>query len=307
MDKAIFTDIIAALDDTIYSCFSNTTQYWGEHREGPFYSHFDWHSSVHGHWAYMKLSRICGRQDHPKTLEILGRLTRQGSLSNERDYLRANPSFELPYGQAWLLLLLKELKYWIATDSDSSIEISQIIDELSNETLLRVVEWLENGMLPDGPNHTFIGSHNSWTMSYFLLKKSTLSLSDQRMFQLDNKFAAAVPKMTNATFPHDFHSPLALAEVLRGTNTTAPMSISSICRPAKIEFSNCHSPGLVLTTYWPMAARAGKTRDVEAMQQLIDHLRVFMQSVDWKGDFMLTTHWVPQFLFFAVWLAMGEP
>jgi hypothetical protein len=41
--------------------------------------------------------------------------------------------------------------------------------------------------------------------------------------------------------------------------------------------------GLVVTYYW----------------QITD--------ADWMNDFRLTTHWVQQFIFFAVSLALGQP
>ena len=67
-----------------------------------------------------------------------------------------------------------------------------------------------------------------------------------------------------------------------------------------------HDLGLVVTSYWPLAASAGRG-DSGARHRLMELLDAFMSSVDWCGDFMLTSHWVPQFLFMALWLACGRP
>jgi len=76
-----------------------------------FASCFDWHSSVHNHWA---LLRLRGRLDDPELRARADRalaasLTAERAAAEER-HLRAHPSFERPYGLAWLLLLCAELR-----------------------------------------------------------------------------------------------------------------------------------------------------------------------------------------------------
>ncbi|MFH8571906.1 DUF2891 domain-containing protein [Streptomyces sp. NPDC017993] len=76
-----------------------------------FYGSYDWHSSVHMHWLLVRLLRRCpDRVDHERITEVLdGHLT-PAHLAAEAAYLRAHPSFERPYGWAWLLALTAECR-----------------------------------------------------------------------------------------------------------------------------------------------------------------------------------------------------
>ena len=80
-----------------------------------FHGSFDWHSSVHGHWALARLARL-----HPEATfvaaarERLARSLTTASLRAEIEYLRApgRGGFERPYGLAWVLKLAAELAAW---------------------------------------------------------------------------------------------------------------------------------------------------------------------------------------------------
>lgn len=78
-----------------------------------FHGHFDWHSSVHGHWTLVRLLKSF--PDHPRAAELRDvletRFTASG-LQAEADYLRAEKSFERMYGWAWALRLGLELRTW---------------------------------------------------------------------------------------------------------------------------------------------------------------------------------------------------
>lgn len=74
-----------------------------------FFGSFDWHSSVHMHWLLVRVLRL-----HPMLPEN-GRIAAAldahltaPALETELAYLRASPTFERPYGWAWLLELQAE-------------------------------------------------------------------------------------------------------------------------------------------------------------------------------------------------------
>ena len=60
-----------------------------------------------------------------------------------------------------------------------------------------------------------------------------------------------------------------------------------------------------MTSYWPYAAAVGRG-EISHKDMLVSNLNNFMAEVEWQNDFALTTHWVPQFVFFTVWLACGQ-
>ncbi|MFF8095031.1 DUF2891 domain-containing protein [Streptomyces sp. NPDC016675] len=79
-----------------------------------FYGAYDWHSSVHMHWLLVRLLR---RHGGPPALpgtgpavDVLDRHLTPENLAVEAAYLRARPSFERPYGWAWLLALAAECR-----------------------------------------------------------------------------------------------------------------------------------------------------------------------------------------------------
>ena len=78
-----------------------------------FFGCFDWHSAVHGHWALVRGLRLF--PDHPQGTEIVESIDRRltdRAVAREVASFEANPSFEEPYGWAWLLRLAAELHLW---------------------------------------------------------------------------------------------------------------------------------------------------------------------------------------------------
>lgn len=75
-----------------------------------FFGSFDWHSAVHGHWALVRLLRLHPGEPWTRDLRIAlaGSFTAEG-VEGELAYLSARPSYEMPYGIAWLLQLDAEL------------------------------------------------------------------------------------------------------------------------------------------------------------------------------------------------------
>ncbi|MDG9722936.1 DUF2891 domain-containing protein [Streptomyces sp. DH41] len=79
-----------------------------------FYGAYDWHSSVHMHWLLVRLLRRHGGTpvlpDTGPAVDVLDRHLTPGNLAVEAAYLRDRPSFERPYGWAWLLALTAECR-----------------------------------------------------------------------------------------------------------------------------------------------------------------------------------------------------
>jgi len=76
-----------------------------------FYGCYDWHSAVHGHWQVVRALRCY--PDAPFVAAAQAALERSFTAANiatEVAYGQARPSFEMPYGMAWLLQLMTELR-----------------------------------------------------------------------------------------------------------------------------------------------------------------------------------------------------
>lgn len=74
-----------------------------------FFGSYDWHSAVHMHWTLARVLRLYPTA--PIAADIARALDSHLSsdaLDAELAYLKANPTFERPYGWAWLLKLQTE-------------------------------------------------------------------------------------------------------------------------------------------------------------------------------------------------------
>ncbi|WP_086730587.1 DUF2891 domain-containing protein [Streptomyces carpinensis] len=79
-----------------------------------FYGAYDWHSSVHMHWLLVRLLRRHGGTpaftDTEPVVAVLDRHLTPENIATEAAYLLDRPSFERPYGWAWLVALAAECR-----------------------------------------------------------------------------------------------------------------------------------------------------------------------------------------------------
>jgi hypothetical protein len=69
-----------------------------------FYGSYDWHSAVHMHWLLARVFR-----HHSGVGALLDRHLTPANMAAELAYFKAHPTFERPYGWAWLIELQAEL------------------------------------------------------------------------------------------------------------------------------------------------------------------------------------------------------
>src|SRR6266513_4786120 len=85
-----------------------------------FYGCYDWHSSVHGHWLLVRLSRLFPNAPFASDARrAVAQSLTSANIAQEVQYVNAEgrTSFERPYGLAWLLQLAADLKEWDDPDS----------------------------------------------------------------------------------------------------------------------------------------------------------------------------------------------
>ena len=107
-----------------------------------FYGCFDWHSSVHGHWLLVRLSRLFPQAPFAAhARRALGRSLTPANIAQEVTYLAAagRTDFERPYGLAWLLQLVVELKEW---DDPDARRWSATLVPLEQAITARLAAWL---------------------------------------------------------------------------------------------------------------------------------------------------------------------
>src|SRR5450631_1539252 len=107
-----------------------------------FFGCYDWHSSVHGHWLLVRLVREFPDAPFAKPArEALRKSLTADNLKQEAAYLRekGRVNFERPYGLAWLLQLIAELREW---DDPDTKEMLASLRPLEDAALERLKTWL---------------------------------------------------------------------------------------------------------------------------------------------------------------------
>jgi hypothetical protein len=182
-----------------------------------FYGCYDWHSSVHGHWLLARLARTFPEAPFAKPArEALRKSLTAENLKQEAAYLRetGRANFERPYGLAWLLQLVAELREW---DDPQAREMLANLQPLEEAALERLKVWL-----PKLSHPVRIGEHAQTAFALGLMldyaratkneKFANLLLEQARKFYLADKNCP----MAYEPSGEDFLSPcLAEADVMR--------------------------------------------------------------------------------------------
>jgi len=106
-----------------------------------FASCFDWHSSVHNHWALVRLRPHLAGADRDAADRALAASITPARAVSEARHLATDRSFELPYGLAWLLTLAGELR--VAGDP-----LAAVLVELERLARDRLVGWADRLPVP---------------------------------------------------------------------------------------------------------------------------------------------------------------
>src|SRR3984893_1316874 len=187
-----------------------------------FYGCYDWHSSVHGHWLLARLVRIFPEATFaPSAREALRKSLTAEHIAQEAAYLRAEgrASFERPYGLAWLLRLVAELREW---DDPEAQQMAANLHPLEQAVLERLKDWL-----PKLSHPVRIGEHDQTAFALGLMldyardtgdgKLADLVGSKARQFYLSDKNCPLAYEPSG----EDFLSPcLGEADMMRRVLTT---------------------------------------------------------------------------------------
>ncbi len=144
-----------------------------------FYGCYDWHSSVHGHWLLVRLVRTFPDAPFvPVAREALRQSLTAENIAQEAAYLRGEgrTSFERPYGLAWLLQLVSELREW---DDPQAKEMASNLHPLETVVLERLNNWL-----PKLSHPVRIGEHDQTAFALGLMLDYAHGNSDQKFAEL---------------------------------------------------------------------------------------------------------------------------
>ena len=196
-----------------------------------FYGCFDWHSAVHGHWLLVRLLRV-GPQEgawRDEAYSKLGQSFAPNNIAGEiANFARpARGSWERPYGLAWYLQLMAELREWAAQSPDPQAQIwLERLEPLEQDIADSLKVWLPKLAYP-----IRLGTHNQSAFAFGLMLDWARVAGDSEMEALIIERALAFHKndvncpLAYEPSGEDFLSPCLMeADLMRRVMTQADFS-----------------------------------------------------------------------------------
>lgn len=279
-----------------------------------FHGSFDWHSSVHMQWSLVRLLTSAGEVVTPRATALLSERLQRGAIEEERRYVVARPTYERPYGWAWVTALaaaiadcpVPEAAAWSAT-------LDPLVDAVAELT----TAWLQRQRLP--VRHGLQGS-SAFALALFHESFTRLghpdlarTVSDRAVTwyggdtDYDTRFEPSAtdvfsPALTEADLMRRVLAPGDFSDWLRaflpGLGVDRHRHLLDVPPIADGDGPLTHLSGLALSRAWQLQSlastyppdsparrnlRAGSARQIEAVLPLIT-----------GGDFM-STHWLVSF------------
>jgi hypothetical protein len=182
-----------------------------------FYGCFDWHSSVHAHWLLARLARVYpdAESAEPARAALARSLTDEHIVAEVRYFdAPGRAGFERPYGVAWLLQLVAELREW---DDPDARRWQAALAPLETVAALQIKEWL-----PKLTHPIRVGEHSQTAFAFGLILDWAHVAGDRDMVELlDTRIADYYAEDRESPLGyepsgHDFLSPcLGEADLMR--------------------------------------------------------------------------------------------
>jgi hypothetical protein len=161
-----------------------------------FYGCYDWHSAVHGHWLLVRSIRLFPKASFvPEAIRALNASFTRSKIAGEVAYVTGKDrySFERPYGLAWLLMLVAELREWGTAEAR---QWSAALSPLEAAVTSRLSEWL-----PKLEHPIRTGEHNNTAFSIGLML-------DYARIMNNTNFGGLVESRARAYYLQDKDCPL---------------------------------------------------------------------------------------------------
>ncbi|HCH63120.1 MAG TPA: hypothetical protein DFR83_09965 [Deltaproteobacteria bacterium] len=259
-----------------------------------FHGCWDWHSSVHAHWALLESAHLV--QDEDSLEWVLNRLQNQ-SMLEEIQYLQDHPTFEMPYGRAWFLRLMMRLEQ--ITGFDQYTELVQAIADNLHHNLKSSVH---SPLISEyqNPSWAFIqlyhwASHVNdkdtmqWirgtTEEQFLHPKAILDVDREgrgEFFSLWGLQVYLIYTVLGAEVLKHWLEKIPNLEVIQNLKTEHHLAIHA-------------------SRAWGLYSAYSATSDQVWKEAYDRHLQASIELHPvWKVDRRAYAHWVPQFTLYAI-------
>lgn len=249
---------------------------------------WDWHSSVHGNWALLALSRVTGELSYGGEAD-LAYIERE-----HEDLLEGALDHENPYGYAWFLALARERERMGQDD----------LRPMADDVAAKLWDHLEDRV--DGLDPEY--DNGSWAL---------LNLWLWAQWTEDEAMAEAAERLTrDEIVPLDcpldgdpvsgFFEPCAMRALLLAYVAPDELDVE-VPDWEPIRPGNAHEGGLNFSRSWALLTLA--EQDDRYGELAMDHLVWHMERPQyWEENYQSYSHWVPQFGVYALVLSIdGAP
>ena len=287
---SIKPEVIPQLAHVIKEGIKTLEPHAGPRGLGSFGGTYDWHSCVHAHWALLAMERFGLPVD-----DWLHERLSSSVFEREFKYLKDNPSFELPYGRVWLLLLINELRRQGYSDG--------ILESLNNRLQIELIEYLRSHPFPEHPDrdYPYLGTHYSWMFTHWMGALSAqLNSDDTSEYQklYESRVCPVFDDLRkHDPVPNDFLDLRVMAdlEILLWQNEE-PSEIALSEVPEVVDSKNAHMIARLFQELWAQAIY-NPSSIKNRFDDLLDKENL------WKFDFQYASHFVPQFAWMTVYLS----
>jgi len=259
-----------------------------------FHGCWDWHSSVHGHWALLESAHLVKDKEN---LEWVSERLQSKNMEEEIRYLRDHPEFEVPYGRAWYLRLMMRLEQ-ITGFGDYKCLVQEIALDLR--------EWIDNSMRDPSiseyknPSWALIqlydwGIHfeDSETVDWVVEKTKENFMSPKINMDLDREGKGEFFSLWGLQ-AYLIYTALGAEELSKWLEDDYNLSVVE-------DLNTDHHLAINASRAWGFHCAYLATSEKKWKNAYDEHVQtsIDLHSV-WKHDRRAYSHWVPQFILYSL-------
>ena len=259
-----------------------------------FHGCWDWHSSVHGHWALLESTYLV---DDKENFEWVSRRLQSKDMKEEIQYLGDHPEFEMPYGRAWYLRLMMRFEQITGNENYKS---------LVQEIALDLRESIDNSMRDPSiseyknPSWALIQLHNwathfgdSETVDWVIEKTKGNFLEPKVSMDLDREGKGEFFSLWGLQ-TYLIYTALGADELSKWLEDDYNLNVVE-------DLNTDHHLAINASRAWGFHCAYLATSDSKWKVAYDEHVKA---SIDlhpiWKNDRCAYAHWVPQFTLYAM-------
>lgn len=284
-----------------------------------FHGCYDWHSSVHAHWAVLRAD-LTGAGGSAEGAEKMDQRLTADALAKVKSELEANSAYEMPYGRAWLLRLASEHEIWSVKKGKADANRMRALADFTAKSLLDYYT-----ATPPNPRSADYDNH-PWAIAqmtfWFRFTKDDANLAKVNAWIQDKFVKNPVTwAETNDSDPSAFFSKYwswsyAVSEMLdsqAAIDVIKPESIPDAALtpvPDPAGTDQVHHIGINWSRSWAiksLAAQviavkgAGDAQAKRLVKSYHEHVQAGRKRHEkYKGNYYAYDHWVPQFGIYAI-------